>query len=706
MQRFLAFFIVSILFFPLIGSLELDEQQNTWLRKTGHDLQVMKADDLTSIPEQWSEGWNIIEVPWWERTALDENRNQIHDQLENVVGTTGIGVSYKVDIEQKHIDALNALGLESKYILPSVDALLLGHIDASYAAQLASLEDVAMVEMYGQVVFYGDVQTPAVKAMNSSVYPNGAWDLGVSGEGVVIAMVDTGVDNEHPGLNQKFVAGFDAVCYVHSDPTCAAQGGRETDGTYDPDDGNQHGTACMGMASATGLDANGEQTDFYGSAPDAALVDVRIGTDLGAGPFENYLISQEFYESAMNGLQWIIDHKDDAWQGADESVHGIDIISLSWGITSHEGGGSDGEDMHSRILDEAMEAGIVVSVAAGNDGPDNDGLSGMGSSSLSITVGATDDKNTVDRTDDTIAGYSSRGDRRDNNDGNPLNELKPEVTAPGTNIIQAEGCVTSGLCNNFFGGDASENGYTGRGSGTSYATPAVSGILALMIEANPDLSTAEMKEILKLTAERRGEPSAPDIDPYWNRDFGWGMVDAYEAVSLAIHMRDAALTGEVDVSSQVHITNISVDQKSSIISIEGMSWGQSSAISMVEGRIGTGMWMEATYETLENSTSFYDMVKWRIALDAKKLANGNFTLEIRAVNEDGVQSLPVFATVENTMSSSADESSVSLRQLTMFFGVLVVLVAVAVIQLGRTEQPLLLDDWKQRDEVLEAELIE
>jgi len=706
MQRFLAFFIVSILFFPLIGSLELDEQQNTWLRKTGHDLQVMKADDLTSIPEQWSEGWNIIEVPWWERTDLDENRNQIHDQLENVVGTTGIGVSYKFDIEQKHIDALNALGLESKYILPSVDALLLGHIDASYAAQLASLEDVAMVEMYGQVVFYGDVQTPAVKAMNSSVYPNGAWDLGVSGEGVVIAMVDTGVDNEHPGLNQKFVAGFDAVCYVHSDPTCAAQGGRETDGTYDPDDGNQHGTACMGMASATGLDANGEQTDFYGSAPDAALVDVRIGTDLGAGPFENYLISQEFYESAMNGLQWIIDHKDDAWQGADESVHGIDIISLSWGITSHEGGGSDGEDMHSRILNEAMEAGIVVSVAAGNDGPDNDGLSGMGSSSLSITVGATDDKNTVDRADDTIAGYSSRGDRRDNNDGNPLNELKPEVSAPGTNIIQAEGCVTSGLCNNFFGGDASENGYTGRGSGTSYATPAVSGILALMIEANPDLSPAEMKEILKLTAERRGEPSAPDIDPYWNRDFGWGMVDAYEAVSLAIHMRDAALTGEVDVSSQVHITNISVDQQASIISIEGMSWGQSAAISMVEGRIGTGMWMEATYETLENSTSFYDMVKWRIALDATKLANGNFTLEVRAVNEDGVQSLPIFATVENTMSSSADESSVSFRQLAMFFGVLVVLVAVAVIQLGRPEQPLLLDDWKQGDEVLEAELIE
>ena len=135
----------------------------------------------------------------------------------------------------------------------------------------------------------------------------------------------------------------------------------------------------------------------------------------------------------------------------EEANYGIDIISLSWGITSHENGGSDGTDMHSRILDEAMLAGVTVSNAAGNDGPDNDGLSGMSASSLSITVAATDDQNTVDRTDDTIASYSSRGPRRDNGDANPLDELVPEVSAPGTNIIQAEGCVSSGGCNNFLG---------------------------------------------------------------------------------------------------------------------------------------------------------------------------------------------------------------------------------------------------------------
>ena len=54
-----------------------------------------------------------------------------------------------------------------------------------------------------------------------------------------------------------------------------------------------------------------------------------------------------------------------------------------------------------------------------------------------------------------------------------------------------------------------------------------------MIEANPKLTPEVTKEILRLTAERKGEPSAPEVDPFWNRDFGWGIVDAYEAVKMA-----------------------------------------------------------------------------------------------------------------------------------------------------------------------------
>ena len=310
-----------------------------------------------------------------------------------------------------------------------------------------------------------------------------------------------------------------------------------------------------------------------------------------------------------------------------------------------------------RILNEAMEAGVVVSAAAGNDGPDNDGLSGMGSSSLSITVGATDDKNTIDRSDDTVASYSSRGERRDNGDGNPLNELKPEVSAPGTNIVQAEGCVTSGGCVNLAGGSAEDNGYTGRGSGTSYATPAVSGILAMMIEANPDLTTAEMKEILKLTAERRGEPSNAAVDPFWNRDFGWGMVDAYEAVKLSIYLAEANLTGTIDVTSQVHISNSSVNTSTGLHEIRGLAWGQSGSIASVEFRIGNGPWTEATYETVEGGLAALERFEWVVALDPAQLAAGNQSVEIRGLNDQGAPSLPVFTTVAG---SRGGEDSVGL----------------------------------------------
>ena len=687
MRRMLAVVVLAMLMGPVTGSLVIKSEPVGWEAVDAEGVQWMPTGYSFEVPQQAEAAWLNDNTPWWERTSLDMNRNNVHDSLETFVGTTGIGLSYGVEVNDLHLAELESLNLSVVDVIESVNGVLLGQVNASLAGTLAELDDVVMVERYGDVVFYGDIQTPAVKARNSTFYPMGAWDLGFTGKDVNIAMVDTGVDNEHPGLNEKFIAGYDAVCYVHTDPLCTAGGARQTDGTYDPDDGNQHGTACMGMAAASGVDASGAQTEFYGSAPDADLVDVRIGTDLGAGPFENYVIEQEFYESAMNGLQWIIDNKDTAWQGADEANYGIDIISLSWGITSHEGGGSDGEDMHSRILNEAMEAGVVVSAAAGNDGPDNDGLSGMGSSSLSITVGATDNKNTIDRSDDTVASYSSRGERRDNGDGNPLNELKPEVSAPGTNIVQAEGCVTSGGCINLAGGSAEDNGYTGRGSGTSYAAPAVSGILAMMIEANPDLTTAEMKEILKLTAERRGEPSNAAVDPFWNRDFGWGMVDAYKAVHLSMYLAEQNLTGTVDVFSQAHITNSSMNSSTGLYEVRGMAWGQAGSIASVEFRINDGAWTEATYETTEGGLAALERFEWVVALNPALLDKGNQTIEIRGLNDQGAPSLPVFSTVMGTGADNDGMAGLGVDLISLSLLLVVVILIGLLVQGARIDPP-------------------
>ncbi|MEZ7994307.1 MAG: S8 family serine peptidase [Candidatus Poseidoniaceae archaeon] len=707
MQRAIAIFLFSLLMGPLTGSLtnQQDSNLSDWVAVDEQQIQWMPKSSTLQIPQQLSPQWIDNETSWWERTVLDQDRNEIHDSLESMIGVTGIALVYETDVTAIHLNALEELGLTVVDVIEAVDGVLLGQVNTSLAPTLAALDDVVMVEQYGKVIFYGDIQTPSVKASNSSFYPIGAWDLGVSGAGINIAMVDTGVDNEHPGLSDKFVAGYDAVCYLTTDPTCYGDILRRTDGTYDPDDGNQHGTACMGMAASTGIDSNGEQTEFYGAAPDAALVDVRIGTDAGAGPFENYVLEQEFYESAMNGIQWIIDNKDTAWQGADGTNYGIDILSLSWGITSHEGGGSDGNDMHSQILNVAMEAGIVVSVAAGNDGPDNDGLSGMGSSDLSITIGATDDLNTINREDDTVAGYSSRGPRRDNGDGNPLNELKPELSAPGSNIIQAEGCVTSGLCNNLLGGDAADNGYTGRGSGTSYATPSVSGIIALMLEANPDLSPAEVKEILKFTAERRGEATQPDVDPFWNRDFGWGMADAYEAVKLSQYINQSGLNGALDVYTQVHISNSSINQTTGLHELTGETWGQMGSVSSVEYRINDGGWNSASFQMEDNVTAL-QRISWTIALDPTTIGKGNQTIEIRALNSEGMQSLPILTQVEGTSSSSSSSMSWTVGQYVASASSLLVICLIGLIFISRTEAPhrlALTYSDNGIDEVLEAD---
>ena len=667
MERLRALAVVAILIFSALPVSGLSNPASV----------ISETSEIPAVKENYWE-----ELPWWETTSRDLNRNGIVDWLEQVEDEYKIGVMYDHQLTEDDFQLLYDIEIDVKYHVTTVNGLLLGSVNSSLFETISNFPGVLMIEPYGKVVFYGDVQTPAIKASNSSVYPEGAWDLGYTGHGVNVAIVDTGIDDEHPGLIGKAVAGYDAVC---SDDILCVASLQEDDGSFDPDDQNQHGTACAGMATSTGLLASGDSSNFTGAAPDANLVDVRIGTAFGAGPFENYIVEQEFYESAMDGLNWAIDNKDTAWAGADNDSHGIDIISLSWGITSHETGGSDGSDMFSQVLDEATLAGIVVSVAAGNSGSDNDGLSGMGASSLSVTVGALDDKNTIDREDDGIASYSSRGPRRDNNDGNPYDEMKPDVSAPGTNIVQAEACHASGSCyNRLPGQDASDNGYSGRGSGTSYAAPAVSGILALMIEANPDLDPLALREILKLTSERKetlssadGEgveegpwATAPELDPYWNRHFGWGMVDAHAAVTSSLLNTD---TENINVDLQTYIINTQTG--TSVNKIIGHSWSRSGLVDRVEYSVDGKSWKQVNYLPGSNESIYID---WEINLVAKDLSfTGDHTVLVRAVDASGMHSISAHSEFYAYGTSSDSATSESLALLVVV-GVLLLL-GIAVV---------------------------
>ena len=118
-------------------------------------------------------------MPWWERSIFDKNNNYIHDSIENKQGIVGLGISYESPLDGNKFAQLESIGVQVKVELDAINSVLIGFVESSLAEQLVELDDVVMVHEYGNVIFYGDVQTQNVKARNSSIYPNGAWDFGV-----------------------------------------------------------------------------------------------------------------------------------------------------------------------------------------------------------------------------------------------------------------------------------------------------------------------------------------------------------------------------------------------------------------------------------------------------------------------------------------------------------------------------------------------
>lgn len=241
-----------------------------------------------------------------------------------------------------------------------------------------------------------------------------------------------------------------------------------------PYDDHGHGTHCAGIVAAEG-DGN---SNYKGVASGAALVGLKVLASNGSGSTSN----------VDAAIQWCIDNKD---------TYGIDIISMSLGST----GSSDGTDSTSLLCNQATDAGIVVLVAAGNSGPSRYTIGSPGAAEKVITVGNMSDPGEKGF---HLSYLSSRGPTADN-------RIKPDIGAPGVAIMAPKANST--------------NGYVAY-SGTSMATPFTAGTVALMLEANPSLTPAQIKTMLISTAEDWG-PNGKD------EDYGYGRLDAYEAVKTA-----------------------------------------------------------------------------------------------------------------------------------------------------------------------------
>ncbi|HZK35092.1 MAG TPA: S8 family peptidase [Bacillota bacterium] len=328
-------------------------------------------------------------------------------------------------------------GIKIKHELPLINA---------YAVELESAELEEMAR--SDIVEYISDDVKMTSLLNVAAQEVGARianDTGYTGKGVGIAILDTGI-YPHQDLvrpRNRIVAFKDII-----------------NNWQTPYDDNGHGTFVAGVAAGNGYLSGGK---YKGVAPDATLIGVKVMNERGSGDSSDIIA----------GMQWVADNKD---------KYNIKVLSVSLGA---QPGRIARIDPLAVAVEAIWDKGIIVVAAAGNSGPRPNTITTPGISSKIITVGAVDDKRTIEYDDDTIADFSSRG---------PVNRrlIKPDLVAPGVN-------VTSTNTNKDYKGTRLEQmGEPYRSmSGTSVATPIVSGAAAIMLEMNAEIGPDEIKGAMK-----------------------------------------------------------------------------------------------------------------------------------------------------------------------------------------------------------------
>ncbi|MDG6224306.1 MAG: S8 family serine peptidase [Candidatus Thermoplasmatota archaeon] len=393
--------------------------------------------------------------------------------------------------------ALEGVGILVEKEFSIVDVFLVEAPSLASLERAALIDGVKVIETPTPPVPMMDVSVKAVKASSSGRYsPNTAQDLGYSGNGVTIAFLDTGVDNEHPTFSGAFVAGADFT--VPDSPLTPR------DGSRDPDDVSGHGTAVASVALGRG-DQDGS---FAGVAPSAGLIDLRIIAS-DSNPVSRASANM------LEALEWCVEHKETEWG---PNYRGVDVISISMGIGPIDGA-------LALAVDSVVSGGIPVVLASGNSGGSYPDQTQTSWPDGAIVVSATDDRNTVDRTDDTFWEGSTRGPRTDDDDPDMYDELKPDISAPGVRIT----CAMFSRFSNIQGAST-----WSEGTGTSFSAPHVSGTVALMLESSrlirPSADRNPVRTLLRRSAEDKGEPYDLELSDTYNVNYGWGMLDSYEAL--------------------------------------------------------------------------------------------------------------------------------------------------------------------------------
>ena len=318
--------------------------------------------------------------------------------------------------------------------------------------------------------------------------------LGYDGSGIGVAIIDSGITAWHDDLGDPSVPGTQRV-------------DRFVDfvrGETAPYDDYGHGTHVAGIIGGNGHDSNGARA---GIAPGVRFTVLKVLDGTGQGRISDVIAA----------LGYVVEHRAEL---------NIRIVNLSLGAGVFE---SYETDLLPQAAKRAYDAGIVVVASAGNAGRDREGrrqygaITAPGNAPWVLTVGASSHMGTIDRADDTVARFSSRGPTAIDRDA------KPDVVAPGVGIVSLsdpDSLFFRTRSTSLLEGSVATPylPYLSL-SGTSQAAPVVAGTVALMLQANPALTPNAVKAILQYTAEWH-----PEYDPLTQ---GAGFVDAASAVQLA-----------------------------------------------------------------------------------------------------------------------------------------------------------------------------
>ncbi|MBN1482348.1 S8 family serine peptidase [candidate division KSB1 bacterium] len=274
----------------------------------------------------------------------DQNSNRVDDRIEQIIeGNPDSLISMIVDLGHRPTDEdsvfLDQYG-RIEYIMQYIPSVVVTHVQASRAHDMtANLEEIVMIEWDEPVYALLDVSAYAIQARSSTDYPNSSWGDGVQGQGINIAILDTGVDDGHPSLDDmddnadtkdpKYVAGYDAITNKEINPD--DDNYQSSSGSICVEDEVYHGTHVAGIALGTG----GASHINSGIAPEAKLIDVKVVNKCG------YCVNS----SVIKGIEWCIKNRNTKWKGQPSDYHGIDIINMSLGTRS----ASDGQDAQSRV---------------------------------------------------------------------------------------------------------------------------------------------------------------------------------------------------------------------------------------------------------------------------------------------------------------------------------------------------------------------